>query len=86
MIGSLSHLARGNISVFLAAFYSEIVSLARLFCSPAWRDVARQVLTSTEHQLAIAAEINRRIGRVPGPYGLHNYQTDRWLRRWPAPR
>lgn len=58
---------RFNTSVFLAAFYPEIVNLARLFCSPTWRAVARRALTSAEHRLTITAEISRQIGPEPVP-------------------
>lgn len=77
---------RFNTSVFLAAFYPEIVNLARLFCSPTWRAVARRALTSAEHRLTITAEISRQIGPEPVPHNWPvtqewtGYETDRWLR------
>ena len=82
-----------NTSVFLAAFYPEIVNLVQLFCSPGWRAVAYRAFTSTDHQRLILAEISRRTGREPfrpagaGAYEWTGYETDRWLRAmtdWPS--
>ncbi|MEU4836505.1 hypothetical protein [Streptosporangium sp. NPDC023615] len=67
-------------SLFLAAFYPEIVHLAELFCSPAWRPIAERAVTSPEHRAAITAQINRVLDRHTNPSHYdHNYVVTTWL-------
>jgi hypothetical protein len=67
-------------TLFLAAFYPEIVHLIALFCAPAWRNTAMQATRSDTHLTTIATGISQVIGREPRPYEPAGPPTTMWIR------